>query len=119
MSEPIKPLADRVVAVREEAQTKTASGLYLPDSAKEKSSVAKVVAVGPKVKSLIIGDKIIYKEYSTSLSELKIDGEEFLVIKEDDVLATIGFNQANEDQKAYNSEMAKKRIQEKKQREVK
>jgi chaperonin GroES len=87
MSTPIKPLADRVVAEREEAQTKTASGFYLPDNAKEKPVIAKVVAVGPTVKSLKVGDKIVYKEYSTT--ELKIDSKEYLIVKEEDVLATI------------------------------
>jgi len=87
MSTPIKPLADRVVAVREVAATKTASGLYLPDNAKEKPVLAKVEAVGPDVKSLKVGDKIVYKEYSTT--ELKIDGTEYLIVREEDVLATV------------------------------
>ena len=87
MVSPIKPLADRVVAVREEAQTKTASGIFLPDNAKEKPVLAKVVAVGPKVADLKVGDKIVYKEYSTT--ELKIDGVEYLIVKEEDVLATV------------------------------
>ena len=87
MNAPIKPLADRVVAVKEEAATKTASGLYLPDNAKEKPVLAKVVAVGPDVKSLKAGDKIVYKEYSTT--ELKIDTVEYLIVKEEDVLATV------------------------------
>jgi len=59
MSSPIKPLADRVVAVREKAQEKTASGLYLPDSSKEKPVVAKVVAVGPDAKAVKVNDKRI------------------------------------------------------------
>ena len=59
MSSPIKPLGDRVVAVREEAQEKTASGLYLPDNAKEKPVVAKVEAVGKDVKDIKAGDKIL------------------------------------------------------------
>jgi chaperonin GroES len=87
MSTPIKPLADRVVAVREEVATKTASGLYLPDNAKEKPVVAKVTATGPEVKTLKVGDKIVYKEYSTT--ELKVDGTEYLIVKEEDVLATV------------------------------
>jgi chaperonin GroES len=87
MTSPIKPLADRVVAIREEAATRTASGLYLPDNAKEKPVVAVVQAVGPQVASIKEGDKIIYKEYSTT--ELKIDGTEYLIVKEEDVLATI------------------------------
>ena len=56
MSAPITPLADRVVAVREAAETKTASGLYLPDSSKEKPAFAVVEAVGPDVKTLKKGD---------------------------------------------------------------
>ncbi|MEP6710612.1 MAG: co-chaperone GroES [Candidatus Saccharibacteria bacterium] len=87
MSTPIKPLADRVVAVREEAQTKTVSGLYLPDAAKEKPVVAKVAAVGPDVKTVKKGDKILYKEYSTT--EIKIDETQYLIVKEEDILATI------------------------------
>jgi chaperonin GroES len=87
MSVPIKPLADRVAAVREVAATKTASGIYLPDNAKEKPVLAKVVAIGPDVKALKVGDKIVYKEYSTT--ELKIDGTEYLIVKEEDVLATV------------------------------
>jgi chaperonin GroES len=87
MSTPIKPLGDRVVAVKEEAQTKTASGLYLPENAKEKAVAAVVQAVGPNVKTLKKGDKIIYKEYATT--ELKLDGIEYLLVKEEDVLATL------------------------------
>lgn len=87
MSSPIKPLADRVVAVRQKAQEKTASGLYLPDSSKEKPVMAIVVAVGPKVEQVAVGDKIVYKEYSTT--DLKINETEYLIVKEDDVLATV------------------------------
>jgi chaperonin GroES len=87
MSAPIKPLADRIVAVKEETPNKTASGILLPESAKEKSVIAKVVAVGPDVKSLKVGDRIVYKEYSTT--NLKIDKEEYLIVKEEDVLATV------------------------------
>ena len=84
---PIKPLADRVVATREEAATKTASGLYLPTGAKEKPAYAVVEAVGPDVKSVKKGDKIVYKEYTTT--ELKVNNTEYLIIKEEDVLATL------------------------------
>lgn len=87
MTSPIKPLADRIVAVREVAPTKTASGIYLPDAAKEKPVLAEVKAVGPDVKGLKVGDKIVYKEYSTT--ELTIDGTEYLLVKEEDVLATV------------------------------
>lgn len=87
MSSPIKPLGDRVVAVREQAAEKTASGIFLPDNAKEKPVVAKVLAVGKDAENVKVGDKILYKEYSTT--ELKIDGTEYLVVKEEDVLGTV------------------------------
>ncbi|MFZ1458730.1 MAG: co-chaperone GroES, partial [Candidatus Saccharimonadales bacterium] len=87
MSQPLTPLADRVIATRDEAQTRTASGLYLPDSAKEKAIVATIVSVGPEVKSLKAGDRIVYKEYTTT--EIKIEGVEYLVIKEEDILAKV------------------------------
>lgn len=87
MSSPIKPLGDRLVAVREAAQEKTASGLYLPDNAKEKPVLAKVVATGADVKNVKKGEKILYKEYSTT--EIKIDGTEYLIVKEEDVLGTV------------------------------
>lgn len=84
----ITPLADRVVAVREKAEAKTISGLYLPDTAKEKPAYAVVESVGPDVKSLKKGDKIVFKEYTTT--ELKIGDVEYLLVKEEDVLAKIG-----------------------------
>ncbi|HMM62009.1 MAG TPA: co-chaperone GroES [Candidatus Saccharibacteria bacterium] len=87
MKTPIKPLADRVVAVRAKAESKTASGLYLPESSKEKPVLAEVVAVGPDVKQLKPGNRIVYKEYSTT--ELKVDGTEYIIVKEEDVLATV------------------------------
>jgi chaperonin GroES len=85
MTSPIKPLADRVVAVRDVAATQTASGIYLPDTAKEKPTLATVTATGADVKEVKVGDKIVYKEYSTT--ELKIDGIEYLIVKEEDILA--------------------------------
>ena len=87
MSVPIQPLADHIVAVGEEAETKTASGLYLPDAAKEKPKTAKVVAVGKDVKQLKNGDRIIYKSYSTT--DVKVGGTDYIIVKEEDVLATV------------------------------
>lgn len=87
MTSPIKPLGDRVVAVKEEAKEKTSSGLFLPESSKEKPVFAKVISVGPDVKNIKEDDKIIYKEYSTT--DLKIDGSDFLIVKEEDILATL------------------------------
>ncbi len=87
MSAPVKPLADRIVAVKEEPQTKTASGLYLPEAAKEKPAIAKVVATGKEVKEIKVGDRIIHKEYSATT--VKVDRDEYLIVSEEDVLATV------------------------------
>ncbi len=87
MAEPIQPLADNVLAQQEEAETKTASGLFLPDSAKEKPKIAKVLAIGKDVKQLKVGDRIIYKSYSTT--DIKMGADEYILIKEEDVLATV------------------------------
>ncbi len=83
----IQPLADYVVAQSEEAATKTASGLYLPDQAQEKPKVAKVLAVGKQVGQIKVGDRVIYKGYSTT--EVKVEGEDYILIKEEDILATV------------------------------
>jgi chaperonin GroES len=87
MSAKIQPLADYVVAEAEEAQTKTASGLYLPEKAAEKPKVAKVLAVGKDAKQVKVGDRIIYKSYSTT--EVKVGSDEYILVKEEDVLATV------------------------------
>lgn len=87
MSSVITPLADRVVATREKSEAKTISGLYLPDSAKEKPAYAVVESVGPDVKSLKKGDKIVFREYAPT--ELKINDIEYLIVKEEDILAKI------------------------------
>ena len=87
MSTPLHPLGDYVVAVAEEAESKTASGLYLPDAAKEKPKTSKVVAVGPAVQEIKEGDRIVYKSYSTT--EVKVGKDEYILVKEEDVLATV------------------------------
>ncbi|HZL07968.1 MAG TPA: co-chaperone GroES [Candidatus Dormibacteraeota bacterium] len=87
MSAPLQPLSDYIVAQAEEAESKTASGLYLPDKAQEKPKTAKVVAAGPNARQVKVGDRIVYKSYSTT--EVKVDGEEFILVKEEDVLATV------------------------------
>jgi len=87
MSANIQPLADYVVAVSLEPQTKTASGLYLPTGAAEKPKAAKVVAVGKDVKQVKVGDQIIYKSYSPT--EVKVDKVDYMLVKEEDVLATV------------------------------
>ena len=87
MNAPLKPLADYVVAQAEEAATKTASGLYLPDNAAEKPKIAKVVAAGKDVKQVKSGDRIVYKSYSTT--EVKVGNDEYILVKEEDILATV------------------------------
>jgi chaperonin GroES len=87
MSVNIQPLADYIVAQQEEAAKKTASGLYLPETAAEKPKTAKVVAVGKEAKAVKIGDRILFKTYSTT--DVKVDGQEYMLIKEEDILATV------------------------------
>lgn len=87
MSTPLQPLGDYVVAQAEEAQTKTASGLYLPQNAAEKPKTAKVLAVGKLVKQVKIGDRIVYKSYSNT--DVKVGSDDFILIKEEDILATV------------------------------
>ena len=83
----LKPLFANIVAKKDTPKEKTASGIYLAGAAKEKSAYAVVEAVGPDVKTVKKGDKIGYKEYSTT--DIKLDSDEFLIIKEEDVLATL------------------------------
>src|SRR3990167_577757 len=89
----LQPLADYIVAFQEEAKKQTASGLYLPETAKEKPQVAEVLAVGKDVKELKVGDRIIYKSYSTTEVKIDSDGDgkkmPFILLKEEDVLARI------------------------------
>lgn len=87
MATKIQPLADYVVAEAEKAETKTASGLYLPDNAQEKPKIAKVLAVGKDVKQVKSGDRIIYKSYSTT--DVKMGTDDYILVKEEDILATV------------------------------
>lgn len=86
-SVPITPLADYVVACQEQAATKTASGLYLPDKGAEKPKIAKVVSVGPMVGDVKVGDKIVFGGYSNT--DLKIDGVEYMLIKQENIFAKV------------------------------
>ena len=87
----IQPLSDRVLVVPQEAETKTASGIYIPDSAKEKPQQGKVVAVGKGTKdhdmTVKVGDIVLYGKYSGS--ELKLEGNDYLIMREEDILAII------------------------------
>ncbi|ERT60102.1 chaperonin GroS [Megasphaera vaginalis (ex Srinivasan et al. 2021)] len=92
----IRPLGDRVVIRVLEQEEKTASGIYLPDTAKEKPSQGEVVAVGAgKVQDdgkripldVAVGDKIIFSKYAGT--EVKFEGNEYLIVSERDILAII------------------------------
>ncbi|MBI4766031.1 MAG: co-chaperone GroES [Deltaproteobacteria bacterium] len=92
----IRPLHDRVIVQRLEEEEKTKGGIIIPDTAKEKPQEGKVIAVGPgKVLEngtktpldVKVGDKILFGKYSGT--EIKIEGEEFLMMREDDILGVI------------------------------
>ena len=92
----LKPLDDRIVVKPNEAEQTTASGLVIPDTAKEKPQQGEIVAVGPGrfdegkrvPMDLKVGDKVLYGKYSGT--EVTIDGEQLLILRESDVLAVIG-----------------------------
>ena len=92
----VKPLSDRIVVKPEPAEEKTASGIILPDTAQEKPQIGMVMAVGPGktsdtgdlVKmSLKKGDKVLYGKYSGT--EIAVDGDDVLIMRESDILATL------------------------------
>lgn len=83
----LQPLADRIVARAIETEAKSAAGILLPESAKEKPQLAEVLAVGKEVKEVKTGDQVLYSKYGPA--EVKVDGEELLLIKEEDVLAVV------------------------------
>jgi chaperonin GroES len=93
----VKPLGDRVVIEPSQGQEKTKGGIVLPDTAKEKPQEGKIVAVGTGKKtedgkniplSVKVGDLVLYGKYSGT--EITIDSEEYLIVKEEDILAIIG-----------------------------
>ena len=87
----IKPLADRVVIAAADAEEKTAGGIYIPDTAKEKPQKGKVVAVGTGKKdeplTVKIGDEVLYGKYSGT--EINIDGKDLLMMRESDIYAIL------------------------------
>ena len=92
----IRPLHDRIIVERLEEETKTAGGLIIPDTAKEKPQQGKVIAVGKGKKTedgkvlpldVKVGDKILFGKYAGT--EIKIEGREYLMMREDDVLGVI------------------------------
>jgi len=96
MATKLTPLGDRLLVERLEAESKTAGGIVLPDSAKEKPIQGKVVAVGegrrgddgkPVALQVKKGDRILFGKYAGT--EVKLDGDEYMIMKEDDVLAIL------------------------------
>ena len=91
----IRPLADRVVIKKIEAEEKTASGIVLPGAAKEQPQIAEVVEVGPGgvvdgkeiSMELLVGDKVIFQKYAGH--EVKIEGREYTILRQSDILAVI------------------------------
>ena len=91
----LKPLGNRVILKEQEAEEKTESGIILPDSAKEKSQAAVVVAVGPgtekdgkKVEMQVKpGDKVIYSQYSGT--DVKLEDEKYIIVSQDDIIAIV------------------------------
>ena len=87
----IKPLADRVLVQPSSAETKTASGIIIPDSAQEKPQKGQVIAVGPGTQenpiTLKVGDNILYGKYSGT--ELTIDDTDYLIMKETDIFGIV------------------------------
>ena len=87
----IKPLADRVVIEPKAAEEKTASGIFIPDTAKEKPQRGIIVAVGSGTKDITMevkaGDEVLYGKYAGT--ELNIDGTDYLIMKQSDILAIV------------------------------
>ena len=87
----IKPLADRVIVKNDKAETKTASGLIIPEAAQEKTQTATVVEVGPGTDENKItvkkGDRIMYDKYAGT--QVKIDGEDRLILRMSDIIAVV------------------------------
>ncbi|MCH5330165.1 MAG: co-chaperone GroES [Alistipes sp.] len=87
----VKPLSDRVLILPDAAEEKTAGGLIIPDTAKEKPLAGTVVAAGPGTKDVTmevkVGDHVLYGKYAGT--ELRIDGTDYLIMKQQDILAVI------------------------------
>lgn len=85
----LKPLGERVVLQKIEVESKTKSGIILPDEAKEKPQYAEIVSIGDKVdnKSIKVGSKVVYKKYSGT--DIELEGKEFIIIELEDVLAIV------------------------------
>ncbi len=92
----IKPLGDRIVVKPLEQEEENVGGIIIPDTAKEKPQEGEIIAIGPgrtldsgeiKAPSVAVGDKVLYGKYSGT--EIKYDGEDYLIVREDDILAKL------------------------------
>lgn len=83
----LKPLGDRVVVKMVEAKEEIRSGLVIPDAAKEKPQEGEIVAIGDLAKDLKVGDIVLFEKYSGS--KVKIEGKEYLIMHQDDVLGVV------------------------------
>ncbi|MBF4695010.1 co-chaperone GroES [Fusibacter ferrireducens] len=83
----LKPLGNRVIIKKLEAEEKTASGIVLPTQAKEKPQLAEIVAIGKDVEDVKIGDKVVFKKYVGT--EIKVDNEEVTICEMEDILAIL------------------------------
>ena len=97
MSIKLTPLEDKIIVKQAEAQTQTASGLYIPDNAKEKPQQGEVLAVGPGRRDdkgeripmdVTVGDKVLYSKYGGT--EVRYEGEDYLIVGARDILAILG-----------------------------
>lgn len=89
MATNIQPVADYVLVQPEEAETKTKTGLYLTQSAQEKPETAKVVAVGKDVKSVKVGDRILYIDDYKRTKSFKVGNDSYTLVREDLIIATV------------------------------
>ena len=91
MAVKIKPLADRVLVEPQASETKTASGIYIPDTAREKPQKGKVIAIGNGTKDeamiVKVGDTVLYGKYSGT--ELNLEGKDYLMMRQSDILAIV------------------------------
>jgi len=93
----IRPISDRVLVKRVESENKSAGGIVIPDTAQEKPIIGEVIAVGNgkvlesgdiRKPDVVVGDKILFGKYSGT--EVKLDGQDYLMMKEDDIMAILG-----------------------------
>ena len=82
-----KPLGERVLVKRTEVENKTASGIYIPDNAKEKPHTAEVVAVGNKVEDVKVGDTVVFEQYRGT--EIKLEAKDYLVLNVENIIGVM------------------------------